>query len=165
MALELIALGSGAYMYAVLHSEEHGNVLLATTLLCVLAGIVGIMVIRARARTTSLLMLVLGVVSLSIGIFFLTTLNYHERAYTVLGVGILWLLGGLGSVLMPRSPSIALAGVMILGLVALGFAGSSLMLSGYQGRVYLVLGVGASCLLAGLVGVMVAQARSHTAIR
>jgi hypothetical protein len=160
MVLELIALGSGAYMYAVLNSGEHRKVLIATGLFCVLAGMVGIIVTRSRARATSVLMLVMGVLSLSIGIFFLTALNYHERAYTVLGIGILCLLGGLAAILMPRSPAVTFTGLIILGLAVLGFAGYSLMLSGYQGRVYLVLGVAAFCLLAGLVGVMIVHTRS-----
>ena len=105
IALELIALGSGAYMYAALDSGESDHIILATVILCLLAGIIAIMVTRSKARALPAVVLAFGVFSLSTGLYFLTILNYHERAYTALATGILCLLGGLIGIIVAQSRS------------------------------------------------------------
>ncbi len=93
LALEVIALEIGAY--AALFHQEHLQVFLLTSLLCLCAAIIGIAVTRAKAQAISSMILVLGIIAFSIGLYFLTVLSYHGHAYLMLGTGTLCLLVSL----------------------------------------------------------------------
>lgn len=165
IALESIALEIGAYTYAALLFQERSHVLLLTGLLCLFAGMIGTVVTRAKAQAHSSAILVLGLVALSIGLYFQVVLDYHERAYTVLGIGILGLLGGFVGIIMPRSRAATLYGLLVLSLVALSIGLYFLTILGYHGRAYMVLGTGTLCLLGSLLGLIVTHYRADTAGR
>jgi len=128
IALEIIALEIGASTYAALLYHELPHVLLLTGLLCLVAGIIGTVVTRAKALATSCVILVLGLIALGIGLYFRVNLHYGERAAAALGIGVLGFLGGLAGIIIPRSRAVALGGVLVLGLVILStgllFSGS-----------------------------------------
>ena len=135
IALEIIALEIGAYTYAALLYHDRRHVLLLTGLLCLVAGIIGTVVTRAKAQATSCAILLLG------------------------------FLGGLAGIIIPRSMAAALGGLLVLGLVTLSIGLYCLTILGYHGRAYMVLGTGTLCLLGSLVGIIVNQYRAHTAGR
>ena len=165
IALEIIALEIGAYTYAALLYHDRRHVLLLTGLLCLVAGIIGTVVTRAKAQATSCAILLLGLIALSIGLYFRVDLHYHERAAAALGIGVLGFLGGLAGIIIPRSMAAALGGLLVLGLVTLSIGLYCLTILGYHGRAYMVLGTGTLCLLGSLVGIIVNQYRAHTAGR
>jgi hypothetical protein len=165
MALEVVALEIGAYTYAALLYKERSRVLLETAILCLFGVIIGTLVTRrSRAQAASLKTIAFGIVAFSIGIFFLTVMEYHERAYTVLGIGILCLLGGFAGVLVLRSMAAVLSGVTLLGFVVLGMGVYFLTALGYHGRAFMVLGTGILCLLGSFVGMFVTQYRGYTRV-
>lgn len=162
VALEVIALEISAYTYAALNYQEGSHILLLAIVLCVLGAIIGTIVTRPGAQVISSVLVVLGVAALCAGLYFVFHLHYHERASVVVGSGIMGIVGGLAGLLVPRSTIATLAGVIILGVATLGLGFYFLSVLAYHGRAYMVLGTGALCLLAGLVGIiMVAQHRSH----
>ncbi len=163
IALEIIALEIGAYTYAALLYHDRRHVLLLTGLLCLVAGIIGSVVTRAKAQATSWAILVLGLIALGIGLYFLVDLHYHERAAAAIGIGVLGLLGGLAGLIIPRSRAAALGGMLVLGLVTLSIGLYCLTVLGYHGRAYMVLGTGTLCLLGSLAGFIVIQYRAYTA--
>jgi len=128
IALEIIALEIGASTYAALLYHDLQHVLLLTGLLCLVAGMIGTVVTRAKARATSCAILVLGLIALGIGLYFRVDLHYDERAAAALGIGMLGFLGGLAGMIIPRSRAIALGGLLVFGLVPLSigflFSGS-----------------------------------------
>jgi hypothetical protein len=161
IVLEIIALGIGAYTYAALHHHERLHVLLLTGLLCLLAGVIGTIVTHAKTHVLSFAILVLGVIALGIGLYFLAVLGYHERGYLTLGVGILGLLGGFAGMVMHR-PIAALCGMLVFGIVALSIGLYLKTILDYHGRAYMVLGAGTFCLIGSLAGMIVTQYRART---
>lgn len=89
--------------------------------------------------------------------------DFHKRAYTTLGIGILGLLGGCGGIILPRSRVAVFYGLLILGLIALSIGLYFLAILGYHGRAYMVLGTGTLCLLGSLFGLIVSHYRTSTA--
>jgi hypothetical protein len=124
----VIALEIGASTYAALLYHDRWHMLLLTGLLCLVAGMIGTVVTRAKALATSYAILVLGLIALGIGLYFRVDLHYDERAAAALGIGVLGFLGGLAGIIIPRSRAVALAGLLVLGLVTLSigplFSGS-----------------------------------------
>ncbi|HVB73462.1 MAG TPA: hypothetical protein VNE38_07885 [Ktedonobacteraceae bacterium] len=165
IALEVIALEVGAYTYAALYHQIRLPLLAVTGVLCFFAAIIGMIVTRPKAQAISLLILVLGIITLAIGLYFLNALNYHERAYTPIGVGILGLIGGSLGIIVPRSITAALSETMILGMLALGMGLYFLTVLNFHGRAYMVLGTGTLCLLGGLVGIILTHSRTTTTKR
>ncbi len=165
IALEGIALEIGAFTYAALLFQERLQVLLLTGLLCLLAGIIGTVVTRAKALESSLAILVFGMVALSIGLYFRVVLDYHERASTALGIGILCILGGFVGIIMPRSIATVLYGLLVIGMIGLGLGLYFLTILGYHGRAYMVLGTGTLCLLGSLLGTIITHYRAYSARR
>ena len=90
--LGLLALGIGLYFLVGLHYDERASATLGMGVLGFLGGLAGMILPRSVAAVLGGL-LVLGLVILSIGLYCLTVLGYHGRAYMVLGMGILYLLG------------------------------------------------------------------------
>ncbi len=165
LALEIIALEIGAYTYAALLYQERSHVLLETGVLCLVSANIGIIVTRPKAQVASSWVIAVGILALSIGVYFLTALEYHERAYTALGIGILCLLGGFAGIIMLRSIAAALSGMMVLGMLALGIGVYFLTILDYHGRAYMVLGTGVLCLLGSLVGSIVTQYKARISDR
>jgi hypothetical protein len=165
IALEIIAVEIGAYTYAALLFHDRLHVLLLTGLLCLVAGMIGTVVTRAKAQAASCAILLLGLLALGIGLYFRVHLHYHERAAAALGIGLLGFLGGLAGLLMPRSRAASLGGLLVLGLITLSIGLYCLTILGYHGRAYMVLGTGTLCLLGSLAGYLVIQYRTSTAGR
>lgn len=94
LVLGLIALGIGLYFRIHLHYHERTVAALGIGALGFLGGLAGIIIPRSRIAALGGL-LALGLVTLSIGLYWLTVLGYHGRAYLVLGTGTLCLLGSL----------------------------------------------------------------------
>ncbi len=100
--------------------------------------------------------MIFGVLVLLIGMYLLTYMNYHERAYTTLGIGVVSFIGSLAG-LIARSSRVKTAlcyGVIALGMVAFPVAGKYLTYpwASYHQRAYLIMGLGVLCLLGGIGG-------------
>ena len=163
IALECIALEIGVYTSAALLYQERLKLLVLTGLLCLLAGMIGMVVTRAKAQVPSAVILVLGLIILGIGLYFRLVLHYHERAYTTLGIGILGLLGGYGGIILPRSKAVVYHGLLLFGLSGLSLGLYFLTILGYHGRAYMVLGTGTLCLLGSLLGLIISHYSTSTA--
>jgi hypothetical protein len=90
--LGLLALGIGLYFRVGLHYHERASTTVGIGALGFLGGLAGMILPQSVAAALGGL-LVLGLVILSMGLYCLTVLGYHGRAYMVLGTGILYLLG------------------------------------------------------------------------
>jgi hypothetical protein len=163
IALECIALEMGAYTSAALLYQERLKLFALTGLLCLLAGMIGIVVTRAKAHIPSAVLLMLGLVILGIGLYLRLVLHYHERAYTALGIGLLGLLGGYGGIILLRSKAAVYHGLLLFGLSALSLGLYFLTILGYHGRAYMVLGTGTLCLLGSLLGLIMSHSRTSIA--
>ncbi len=166
MALECMALLIGAYSLSFLNYHERSHVAVETSILCLLGGLVGTLVTRPKTQAVvSSSAIALGIVALGVGSYFLTTLEYHERAYIVLGSGIICLLGGIAGILVARSKVAAFTGVTALGVIALGVGGYFLTTLGYHGRAYIILGAGLLCLLGGIAGTFLTRSKAKAAVK
>jgi hypothetical protein len=163
IVLESMALEIGAYTSAALLYQEPLKLLVHTGLLCLLAGMIGIVVTRAKAQLSSALILVLGLLVLGLGLYLRLVLHYHERAFTALGIGILGLLGGAGGIILLRSRAAVFFGLLVFGLSELGIGVYFLTILGYHGRAYMLLSTGILCLLVSLLGLKISRSRSSTA--
>lgn len=97
--------------------------------------------------------MVCGVLILLIGTYLLTYMNYHERAYTTLGLGVVSFIGSLAGLIAssPRVKTALCYAVIALGMVAFPVAGKYLSYpwASYHQRAYLIIGLGVLCLLGG----------------
>src|SRR5258708_25357365 len=83
--------------------QKRAYVLLGTGVVCLFGSSVGTLVARSKARGMVLsLVFILGVMALAVGLYFLTVLGFHERAYTPLGIGTVCLLGGAVGAIVAR---------------------------------------------------------------
>src|SRR5258708_12884651 len=119
--LEVIAIEIGVYAYAALNHQEQLHVIILTVGLCLLGGVVGAIVTHSKTQAISFGLIVCGIASLGIGTYFMTSLDYHERAIFTLGIGILCIIGGIAGIIVARSRIAALSGVAVLGIVAFRF--------------------------------------------
>jgi len=83
-------------------------------------------------------------------------MNYHERAYTTLSIGIVSFIGSLAG-LVANSSRIKTAlcyGAIALGMFAFPVAGKYLTYpwASYHERAYIIMGIGVLCLLGGIGG-------------
>ena len=99
LALVAIAIGIGVYIYATLFFRERLHVLIITVALCCLSVVLGIIVTRPNMRFVSIGIMILGIVAIGISLYLLHAFQLHERAYTILGIGILCFLGGLAGII------------------------------------------------------------------
>ena len=159
--LEVIALEIGVYAYAALKRQERLHVLILTVSLCLLGGLVGAIVTHSKKQAISFAVIVCGIASLVIGIYFRTSLDYHERAIFTLGVGILCIIGGIARFVIDRSRIAALSGVAGLGIVALSAGIYFLMALKHQYVAYMILGTGILCLLGGLAGIVIGRSKAQ----
>jgi hypothetical protein len=162
IALVVIALEIGAYIYAALFFRERFHVLLITLFLCCLGGFLGSILTRPKAQAVSVGIMILGTIALSSGLYLLHAFHYHERAYTILGVGILCFLGGLAGITI-RSISATLFGMIVLGIVALSIGLYFLIVFNYHGRAYIMLGIGAFGILGSLIAIIIIRYKSYIA--
>ena len=149
IALVVIAIEISAYIYATLFFRERFHVLLITISLCCLGGFLGSIVTRAKAQVLSISIMIPGLIALSAGLYLLHAFHYHERAYTILGAGILCFLGGLAGTTV-RSISDTLFGMIVLSILALSTGLYFLIGLHFHGRAYTLLGIGAFGILGSL---------------
>ncbi len=159
LALVAIALGIGVYMYATLFFRERLHVLIATLSLCCLGVVLGIVVTRPKMQVVSIGLMILGIGAIGSSLYLLHAFQIHERAYTILGVGILCFLGGLAGIIT-QSTITTLLGMIVLGIVALSI-GFNLASLDFHRRAYVVLGLGAFGILCGLTGIIIIQVKSR----
>jgi hypothetical protein len=160
LALAAIAVGIGIYIYATLFFRERLHVFIITVALCCLSVVLGIIVTRPKMRVVSIVIMILGIVAIGISLYLLHTFQIHERAYTILGIGILCVLGGLAGIIN-QSIIITFFGMIALGLVALS-TGFNLASLDFHRRASVVLGIGAFGILCGLIGIIYIQVKSRT---
>lgn len=153
--LECIAVEIGLFAYNALHNIDHRHLLLGTSILCAVAAIAGVIVTRPRAQTISCGMLLLGLLALGLGFFFVTLLNYHERAAVTLGVGLLCLIASMAGLVLPRLPMAICSNVIAFGIITLGISLYFLNDPGDHVQAYFLLAFGSLCLLASLTGIIV----------
>ena len=163
LALVVIAIGIGVYIYATLLFQERLHVLVITLALCCLSVILGYIVTRPNMQAVSLVLLILGIGAMGVSIYLLHTFQIHERAYTILGIGILCVLGSLAGI-FTQSIIATLFGMVMLGLIAFSI-GLNLASLDYHRRAYVVLGLGAFGILCGLIGIILIQVKSRAASR
>jgi hypothetical protein len=163
LALVAVALGIGAYIYATLFFRERLHVLVITLALCCLGVVLGYIVTRPNMQAVSIGLMILGIGAIGGSIYLLHAFQIHERAYTILGVGILCLLGGLAGI-FTQSIIATLLGMIVLGIVALSI-GFNLASLDFHRRIYVMLGLGAFGILCGLISIIVIQLKSHAASR
>jgi hypothetical protein len=161
LALVAIALGISVYIYATLFFRERLHVLIITVSLCCLGVVLGIIVTRPNMRVVSIGIMILGIAAIGISLYLLHAFQLHERAYTILGIGILCVLGGLAGIIN-QSIMITFLGMIVLGLVALSI-GFNLASLDFPRRASVVLGIGALGILCGLIGIIIMQVKSRTA--
>ena len=159
LALVAIAIGIGVYIYATLFFRERLHVLIITVALCCLSVVLGIIVTRPNMRFVSIGIMILGIVAIGISLYLLHAFQLHERAYTILGIGILCFLGGLAGIIT-QSIITTLSGMVVLGIVALSI-GFNLASLDFHRRAFVVLGIGAFGILCGLIGIIIIQVNSR----
>src|SRR5260370_17329016 len=149
LALVAIAIGIGVYIYATLFFRERLHVLIITVALCCLSVVLGIIVTRPNMRFVSIGIMILGIVAIGISLYLLHAFQLHERAYTILGIGILFFLGGLAGIIT-QSIITTLSGMVVLGIVALSI-GFNLACLDFHRPPFFVLCFGAFCILSSLL--------------
>ena len=159
LALVAIALGIGVYIYATLFFRERLHVLIITVALCCLGAVLGIFVTRPHMRVVSIVIMVLGIVAIGSSLYLLHAFQLHERAYTILGIGILCVLGGLAGIIT-QSIITTFSGMVVLGIVALSI-GFNLANLDFHKRASVTLGIGAFGILCGLIGIIIIQVKSR----
>jgi hypothetical protein len=159
LALAAIAIGIGIYIYATLFFRERLHVVIITFALCCLSVVLGIIVTRPRMRVVSIGIMILGIVAIVISLYLLHVFQIHERAYIILGTGILCVLSGLVGIIN-QSIIIPFFGMIALGLVALSI-GFDLASLDFHRRASVVLGIGAFGIFCGLIGIIFIQVKSR----
>ncbi len=165
LVLESIALMVGGVTYIALLSEDHRHVWIMTIGLCVAALIVAELVRRAKSGIVPIILIMLGIAFVGLGLFAIRILVYHERAGLALGLGIIAITGGLGAILLRRSLSAVLAGLVALGGIALaiGLYFVKYHDPDYRRPLIMELVIASLCIVAGSVGVAIARYRERMA--
>jgi hypothetical protein len=163
IALVIIALEIGAYIYAALFFRERFHIFLITLFLCGLGGLLGSIVTRPKALAISVGMMLLGLIAIGSAVYLLHAFRIHERAYAILGIGILCFVGGLAGITV-RSISATLYGMIVLGFIALSTGLYFRVGLNYHGRAYILLGIGAFGILGSLIIFIIMRYRAHHAV-
>lgn len=99
-----IVVGLNYYVdrYGPAANQTHGNIVIALSLVAILAGIVGALIAQPKggmAALSSVIMLGVigsgGIVAVTVGTIYLVVLRSQGHAYLLLGVGAVCLLGGI----------------------------------------------------------------------
>lgn len=122
---------------------------------------------HTRHSKLFLAILVIGLLILTFGIFLLTYMQYHERAYVFLCSGAACLIGGIAGIIAPQSKvKVAIFyGVMALAILIMTVGANYLTYHTMQDhqRGYLCIAVGMLVLLIGITGAIVAQPMARLA--
>ncbi|MHB8599366.1 MAG: hypothetical protein ACYDER_21465 [Ktedonobacteraceae bacterium] len=114
-----------------------------------------------------LVTLVMGFLILAFGVFLLTYMRYHERAYVFLVVGAACLIGGIAGVIAPQSKVKAAIfyGVMAFAIVTMTVGVNYLTYHNIQDhqRGYACIAGSIIILLVGIVGAIVSQPMARLA--
>ena len=89
LALVAIAIGIGVYIYSTLFFRERLHVVMITLALCCLGVVLSYIVTRPNMQAVSIGLMILGIGAMGVSIYLLHAFQIHERAYTILGIGIL----------------------------------------------------------------------------
>lgn len=158
LVLEGVALGTGAYLLSFLNYHERSHVVIGTGILCVVAGIAGMLVTRTKRHPMLYYgTLVFGGVMLCIGLWCRFALHYHERAAIPFGIGVVCLLSGLAGILIARSVISVFVGVITFGVVLTLLGTYFLTALDYHGRAYVAFGAGGICLVGGLIALLIVR--------
>ena len=99
-----IAVGLNYYVdrYGPAANQTHGNIVMALSLVAILAGIVGALIAQPKAVMATLSSVITlgviasgGVVAVTVGTIYLLVLQSPRHAYLLLGVGVVCLLVGI----------------------------------------------------------------------
>ena len=163
IALVIIALEIGAYIYAALFFRERFHIFLITLFLCGLGGLLGGIVTRPKALAISVGIMLLGLIALGVGVYLLHAFRIHERAYAILGIGFLCFVGGLAGITI-KSMNATLYGMFVLGFIALSIGLYFRVGLSFHGRAYILLGIGAFGILGSLIIIIIMRYRAHHAV-
>ena len=99
-----IAVGLNYYVdrYGPAANQTHGNIVMAMSLVAILAGIVGALIAQPKAGMATLSSVITlgviasgGIVAVTVGTIYLLVLQSPRHAYLLLGVGVVCLLVGI----------------------------------------------------------------------
>ena len=169
----VLALLLGLILIIFAHYHERAYIVLGLGAAAFIGGIAEIVGAGPRVKTAlSYGGIALGIIGVIVGLNYLTNTygppSSPVRGGFVVGLGLVIVLAGIigALIVQPKGGMAAFSSVIMLGLVA--SLGIGALLAGivylvvlqYHGHAYLMLGVGAICLLAGISWSIFAQDRS-----
>lgn len=112
MALGIVGLLIGVNYLTYPFYQQRAYLVLGISILCIAGGIIGAIAIypqvRMRAWVSVLTLGILasaGIVALIVGIDHLLSMQNHQNTYTLLGTGVVCLLGGIASAIFAQTRS------------------------------------------------------------
>lgn len=122
---------------------------------------------RARHAKLFLAILIIGFLLLALGIFLVTYMRYHERAYVFLCSGAAGLIGGIAGVIASHAKvkTAIFYGVMAFAIITVTVGVNYLTYHSLQNHQlgYICIVGGSIILLAGIIGAIVAQPMARIA--
>lgn len=176
MVLGMFTLVVGSYLLTYMAYHERAYVTLSIGAACFIGSLAGLIVKPSRVKMALCYSVIaVGMLAFLIGSNYLTypwSHIYRERAYIVLGIGTLCLLGGIGGAfaLQPKAKKVTCYSILALGIVAsLGIIGlivgvDQLILLESPKYAPVLLGSGSACLLGGIVSTIMLQRRMHHSV-
>src|SRR5438270_1418682 len=174
----VVALLLGLALILFAHYHERAYIFLGLGAGCSMGGIAGIVGARSKIRTAlSCGAIALGMMGIVIGINYLTgrydTTPNQTHGDIVIALSLVAMLAGFVGAMIarPKGGMAALSSVIMLGVIApLGIVAVTvgtiyLIVLQSQGRAYLLLGVGAVCLISGIACGSFAESRTRITTR